>query len=105
MWRVHTLSFPVAILLLANINAVKFPFKTVNWAKHPPFHKISLGSGNDGSATAAATAFIDMNATSSNGIAQESQMPLSNEEDYYYDDYYDDDGHNKEEPSFKTEGK
>ena len=104
MWRVHTLSFPVAILLLANINAVKFPFKTVNWAKHPPFHKISLGSGNDGSATAAA-AFIDMNATSSNGIAQESQMPLPDEEDYYYDDYYDDDGGNKEEPSFKTEGK
>ena len=79
----------VTLLLTTHINAVQYPFKSVvNWAKQPPFHKISLGRGNDGSG------LVDMNATSSNGIAQESPMSRKPDYDYYYDynsDYDDSD--------------
>lgn len=65
-----------------------FPFETVNWSRHPPYHhKITLGRGNDHHNDA-----FDINATSEKPPASISQPTIEKDQEEidqdYYHDYY-----------------
>ena len=81
LW-VHT--FLTKITLIGVASAVLFPLHAhVNWAKHPPFHRISSGRGNDGSDLFS----MDMNATKSEMVVRETPAPQLQNDYSYYDDY------------------
>ena len=84
MRRVHT--FLAKLIVIGFTSALQIPLHAhINWAKHPPFHRISSGRGNDGSDLFA----MGINATKSDMVVQESIAPhLKND---YYDDYTNDD--------------